>query len=319
MNQNVTKPLVLLTGATGFLGRQIVNQLGKDSDYLLRTAVRKKSASQEGLLHEEVNVQDISLPMDWSSALKECDFIIHTAARAHIMNETAINPLHEYHAVNVDGTMNLARQAAAHGVKRFIFLSTIKVNGEETSLGNCYTSSDIPNPQDPYAISKYKAEKALQALALETGMEVVIIRPPMIYGPQVKGNFLRIINWLKRGFPLPLKAIKNKRSFVSVYNLVDLIIHCLNHPRAANQIFLVSDGEDVSIAELLSKTATAMNTSARLFTMPYGLMKALASGLGKQAELQRLCGSLQVDMSQTCEILNWKPKISIDDGLHRMF
>ena len=279
--------------------------------------MREKSRNSLQNHENKVYIQDLSATTDWDDALKNCDVVIHVAARVHVMEENAADPLAEFRQVNVDGTMNLARQAAQAGVKRFIFISSIKVNGEETQLGQPYRPDDTPNPQEAYVISKAEAEQQLQVLAAKTGMEVVIIRPTIIYGPGVKGNFQRMMAWLEKGYPLPLSSIKNKRSFVSIYNLVDLIIRCIDHPRAANQIFLVSDAEDVSIAELLRKTANAMNKSVRLIPVPHWLLSYFGKLTNREIVVQRLCGSLQVDISKTCELLDWKPIMTMDEALQR--
>jgi len=231
------------------------------------------------------------------------------------MQDGFADPLAAYRETNVAGTLNLARQAAAMGIKRFVFLSSIKVNGEQTQIGRPFTPNDIPNPTDPYGISKAEAEEGLRQIADQTGMEVVIIRPVLVYGPGVKGNFLSMMRWLNKGIPLPLGAINNARSLVSLDNLVDLIVTCLNHPAAANQTFLVSDGEDVSTTTLLRKTAAAMGKSARLVPVPAHLLELGSAVLGKQEMAQRLCGSLQVEIEKTRRLLGWQPPLTLDEGL----
>lgn len=233
------------------------------------------------------------------------------------MNDRAAEPLAEFREVNVAGTLNLARQAVSSGVKRFIFISSIKVNGEGTSLGEPYTADTSPAPTDPYGISKLEAEQALLALAAETGMEVVIIRPVLVYGPGVKANFLNMMRWLSKGVPLPLGAIHNKRSLVALDNLVDLIVTCIEHPSAVNQVFLVSDGEDLSTSELLRRMGRALGKPARLIPIPAGVLEMGARMVGKKTIAQRLCGSLQVDISKTRELLNWSPPMSVDCALAR--
>ncbi len=223
-----------------------------------------------------------------------------------------------FRSVNVEGTANLARQAAATGVRRFVFLSSVKVNGEFTETGQPFTADDAPAPKDPYGVSKYEAEKLLRKIAAETGMEVVIIRPPLVYGPGVKANFESMMRWLMRGVPLPLAAMtNNRRSLVALDNLVDLIVTCLNHPAAANQTFLVSDGEDLSSAQLLKRMGAAMGHPAHLFYMPPALLKLGASVLNKPGIYQRLCGSLQLDIAKTRQLLGWIPPVSVDEGLRR--
>lgn len=264
------------------------------------------------------NSMDMAQELNWQTALRDCDTVIHTAARVHIMNEKAEDPLFEFRKTNVEGTLHLAKQAAKLGIKRFIFISSIKVNGESTLTNQAFLADDCPNPQDPYAVSKLEAEQGLQLIAKETGMELVIIRPPLIYGPGVKGNFQRIIRLILCGFPLPLGAIKNKRSFVSLNNLADLIKVCLKHPKAANQIFLVSDGHDLSTTELLYNIAQAINKSLWLLPIPESVLKFVGYLLGKKEVFERLCGSLQVDISKTCELLDWQPKTDSENDLKRM-
>jgi nucleoside-diphosphate-sugar epimerase len=255
------------------------------------------------------------LNADWSSALDDQHVVIHTAARAHILKDEVPDPLAEYRKVNVDGTMNLARQAAHAGVRRFVFISSIKVNGEQTRPGVPFSTDDLPAPQDPYGISKHEAEQGLHQLAQESGMEVVIIRPPLVYGPEVKGNFATLVRIVERGVPLPFGAVHNKRSLVAVDNLVDLIITCINHPAAANQVFLAADGEDVSTSELLRGVAKAMGKPARLIPVPAGLLMLAATLVGKKAVAQRLLGSLQVDIGKAREVLGWEPVVSVETAL----
>jgi UDP-glucose 4-epimerase len=233
------------------------------------------------------------------------------------MSDTATDPLEEFRRVNVQGTLNLARQAAAVGVRRFVFVSSIKVNGESTQLGFPFTADDAPAPLDAYGVSKMEAEQGLRELAAQTGMEVVIIRPPLVYGPGVKANFAAMMRWLRRGVPLPLGAIHNQRSLVALDNLVDLIVTCLTHPAAANQTFLVSDGEDVSTTELLRRMGKAMGHPARLLPVPTGLLKLAATIVGRRDMAQRLCGSLQVDIEKTRRLLDWTPPLSLDQGLRK--
>jgi nucleoside-diphosphate-sugar epimerase len=287
-------------------------------DYRVFSAVR--SAGQAGSDDAAaVVIGSIDAATDYSSTITGMDIVIHAAARAHIMKDEVVYPLSEYRKVNVEGTLNLARQAAVTGVRRFIFISSIKVNGEQTPLGKPFTAEDAPAPEDAYGISKREAEQGLQQLAAETGMEVVIIRPPLVYGPGVKGNFASMIKLVENGLPLPLGAVHNKRSLVALDNLVDLIITCIDHPAAANQVFLAGDGEDVSTTKLLRGVASAMGKPARLIPVPAGLLQFGATVLGKKAVAQRLLGSLQVDISKARELLGWAPPLTVEEGLKRCF
>ncbi len=307
--------MILVTGATGFVGSALVAQLTTDNA-AVRAAIRRegKSASQ-GV--DFVRVGDLVPETDWSESLNSVDSVVHLAARVHVMHDKAADPLAEFRRVNVDGTLNLARQAAFAGVRRFVFVSSVKVNGESTLLGHPFSADDEPEPQDSYGISKHEAELGLRELALSSGMEVVIIRPPLVYGPGVKANFASMIRWLFKGIPLPLGAVHNKRSFVALDNLVDLIVTCLEHPAAANQTFLVSDGEDLSTTELLQRMGKALGKPARLIPVPVGVMEAAAKLIGKGDVAQRLFGSLQVDSSKARDLLGWTPVVSVDEALHK--
>ncbi|WP_395608519.1 UDP-glucose 4-epimerase family protein [Pseudomonas sp. B22129] len=303
-------PKVLLTGSTGFVGRSILGAL-VGAKYQVVNVTRKSAATTlPGV--EDHRVESLSGENDWAAPLKGVDAVIHSAGRAHIMNETHANPLQAFREVNVDATLNLARQAAAAGVKRFVFISSVKVNGEETEVSRAFSSSDAPAPLDAYGVSKMEAEQALLALANQVSMDVVIIRPVLVYGPGVKANFERMIATVDKGLPLPFRTINNRRSLVFIDNLVDLICLCIHHPAAANRVFLVSDGEDLSIAQILEKLAVAMNKKSRLFAFPQFLLSLAASLVGKKDFLQRLCGSLQVDITDTRERLGWVPPVSVD-------
>jgi nucleoside-diphosphate-sugar epimerase len=307
--------LILLSGATGFVGSALVLRLSADS-IPVRGAIRRPiGQTSEGV--EFVRVGDLNPEIDWSDALQGVDAVVHLAARVHVMRDEAADPMAEFRRVNVFGTLNLARQAALAGVRRFVFVSSIKVNGESTVLGKPFSAVDKPDPQDPYGISKSQAEKGLHELALETGMDVVIIRPPLVYGPGVKANFASMMSWLDRGIPLPLGAVHNQRSLVALDNLVDLIVTCLDHPKAANQTFLVSDGEDLSTTELLQRMGRALGKPARLIPVPVGVMQVAANLLGKGAVAQRLFGSLQVDSSKALDLLGWKPVVTVDEALQK--
>lgn len=283
----------------------------------LRISVRDKSKT-ELFANIDIFEASISRDQDWSPILSGVSAVVHCAARVHVMSEEAADPLFEFRRVNVDGTLNLARQASEAGVRRFVFISSIKVNGECTDLGHPFTADQIPAPSDPYGVSKYEAEMGLRALSEETGMEVVIIRSPLVYGPGVKANFLSMMNWLRRGIPLPLGGVtKNRRSFVFIDNLVSMIIACINHPAAANQTFLVSDDEDLSTAGLLDRMALVLGCSSKLITIPTALITLGARLIGRSDISQRLCGSLQVDINKTKGFLGWSPPVSVGEGLRQ--
>ncbi len=305
---------ILLTGASGFVGKAVLKTVQQRS-LKIRPVYRSIDSAKAN--PEAVQISELDVATDWSQALQGIDVIIHAAARAHIMREETLDPLAEYWRVNVEGTLNFARQAAAVGVRRFIFISSIKVNGEATALGHPFIAEDAPAPEDAYALSKAEAEANLKQVAQETGMEVTIIRPPLIYGPGLSGNFASLISWMRRGLPIPLGCVShNRRSLVCLDNLVDLILVCAYHPKAANQIFLISDGEDLSTTELLRKIGKALGRPARLLWVPAGVISFIAGLLGKKRMSQRLLGSLQVDIRKTCELLDWKPSVAVDEGLH---
>lgn len=314
----MTSTTILLTGANGFIGQALAQQLAHLDDVTLRLASRSKNNLIMNSKHTVLSSMEMSSSTNWDMALDGCDIVIHTAARVHVMKETIDDPLAAFRAINVAATLHLAKKAAQKGIKRFIFISSIKVNGESTHLNQPFTAEDTPHPADFYAISKYEAELALQQLSTETQMEVVIIRPPLVYGPGVQGNFKRMIHWLKKGLPLPLGAIQNKRSFVSLDNLISLVVLCLHHPRAGNQVFLVSDGEDISTTVLLKKMGHVMDKSIYLIPIHQRLLYLLAILSNKKSIYERLCGSLQLDITKTCEMLNWTPRVSMDEALQTM-
>jgi len=302
--------MIVVTGANGFVGMALCDEL-KASGLAVLRLVRISSNK----CNDEIEVGNIA-DTDWSAALAGVATVIHCVARVHVMKETVADPLAEFRRVNVDGTLRLARQASEAGIRRFIFLSSIKVNGEGMRLGFPFTADQIPMPSDPYAVSKYEAEMGLRALSAETGMEVVIIRAPLVYGPGVKANFLSVMNWLQRGVPLPLGSItENRRSFVFIDNLVSMIIECINHPAAANQTFLVSDDEDLSTAGLLERMAFALGRPSKLIAVSTTLITLGAKLVGRADIAQRLCGSLQVDIKKTKDLLGWSPPVSVDEGL----
>ena len=311
MNQ---QPKLVVTGANGFVGRALCAG-AVARGLIVRGITRSAHALPSGA--ENLVVANLEDGADWRNALVGSQTVIHLAARVHVVADKAKNPLNEFRRINVLGTLNLARQAAAAGVHRFVFISSVKVNGESTTLGLPFFADDIPAPLDPYGVSKTEAEQGLRKIAAETGMEVVIIRPPLVYGLGVKANFQTMMRWLARGVPLPLGAIHNRRSMVALDNLVDLILTCIDHPAAANQTFLVSDGEDLSTTQLLQRLGRALGKPARLIPVPAMLLKAGAALVGKPAIAQRLCGSLQVDISKTQQLLGWTPPLSVDEGLKR--
>lgn len=306
---------ILLTGATGFVGSVVARQLSVSNQHELVVAARRPCRITGcGRVHV---IGGLSDSIDWTDALAEIGIVVHAAARAHLTQNNAINPAVDFRHVNVDGTLELAKQAAQAGVKRFIFISSIGVNGNNNNRP--FTTADQPNPAEPYALSKWEAEQGLWQIQQETGMEVVIIRPPLVYGPGAPGNFGSLVRWVEKGVPLPLGAIHNKRSLIGIDNLVDLIIRCIDHPAAANQVFLAADGEDLSTTELLRGVGEAMGKPARLIPVPAGILQFGATLLGKKAMAQRLLGSLQVDISKTCELLDWKPPYTVQEGLRRCF
>lgn len=303
---------VFLTGATGFVGGAILRRLIAD-DFSVTAAVRADSQAIEGQV-STVRFDALETA-SWQNELAGKSVVVHCAARVHVMNDIETDPLDAFRRVNVQGTLNLALQAAEAGVRRFVFVSSVKVNGEGTEPGKPYTAQDSPAPGDPYGVSKLEAEQGLLALAAATGMEVVIIRPVLVYGPGVKANFLNMMRWLDKGVPLPFGAIHNARSLVALDNLVDLIVTAMTHPAAANQTFLVSDGEDLSTTQLLRRMAAALGKSANLLPVPSWVLSGAANMLGQRSLSQRLCGSLQVDIEKTRSLLQWTPPVLVDEAL----
>jgi len=304
---------ILITGASGFLGKRLLWTLAS-RDVELSVAHRHELNNLDVPLYVVGELSDLT---DWSPAVARQDVVIHLAALAHLIGKDASKAVDDYRRVNVSGTFKLAQQAARAGVKRFVFISSIGVNGHISKRP--FSVDEHPHPAGAYAQSKWQAEQALWQIQKETGMEVVIVRPPLVYGPDAPGNFGSLVHWIKQGVPLPLGAIHNKRSLVGIDNLVDLIIRCVDQPSAANQLFLAGDGEDLSTTELLRGVGKAMGKPARLIPVPAGALQLGATLLGKRAMAQRLLGSLQVDISKTCELLDWKPPYTVEEGLRRCF
>jgi nucleoside-diphosphate-sugar epimerase len=318
----------LVTGAAGFIGSAVVSE-SRNRQIPVRQVFRYLDPLYDVIGPQMVSVGQIGRDTDWSAAVVNIDCVIHCAARAHVMGETESDALTAYRSVNVAGSRRLAEQAAAAGVRRLVYLSSIKVNGESTyglppgpALRDGdragFTHINPPAPEDPYGISKWEAEQALWEVSAKTGLEVVVVRPPLVYGPGVKGNFLRLLQWVARGVPLPLGTVHNQRSLVGLDNLVDLLIRCADHPAAAGQTFLVSDGQDLSTPELIRLLARAMDKSPRLIPVPVPLMRLAGRMTGKGGEVDRMVGSLQINSSFTRETLNWTPSVSVEVGMQAM-
>ncbi|MEW6738686.1 MAG: SDR family oxidoreductase [Nitrospirota bacterium] len=304
---------ILITGANGFVGRALCEKLVSNG-WLVRGTVRSpKDANSLPSGCEAAHIDSTGSKTDWTGVLEDVDIVVHLAARAHVMTETHENSLYEFRRINTEGTKRLAQMSADAGIKRLIFISSIKVNGEGTDTP--YTEQDKPSLGGPYAISKWEAEQALRKISSDTGLEIVIIRPPLVYGPGVKANFLRLLQLVERGIPLPLKSINNRRSFIYLWNLVDAIVICTSHPKAAGQTYLVSDGEDISTADLFRRLAQAMGAPARLIPFPSVLLRLAGKMTGRSAELERLLGSLRIDNSKIRNELGWTPPYTIQQGL----
>jgi nucleoside-diphosphate-sugar epimerase len=300
----------LVTGANGFVGKSLCVELFRQG-YAVRAAVRSANLRIDDF--ERARVGSIDSGTDWTAALCGVDIVIHLAARAHVMKESVADPLAEFLRVNLYGTENLARQAARAGVKRLVYMSSIKVNGERSTLP--FVESDEPNPQDPYGVSKCEAEQALHRVAAETGLEIVIVRSPLVYGPGVKGNFAQMLKVLRSGIPLPLASVRNLRSLIYVGNLVDALIACATHPAAAGQTYLITDGEDISTPDLLRRLGAAMGHPARLLPCSVALLRLGGRLFGKSEQVDRLLDSLRVDNGKICRELNWSPPCSLQQGL----
>ncbi len=299
---------ILITGATGFIGQELVNGCLKENYSVI--AVTRRLTSELPTSVSQV-IMSLSPNNDWTLALQDTEVVIHLAGLAH-----TFYTIDEYSQINYAATLNLASQAAKKGVRRFIFLSSIGVNGNENKFP--FKETDIPSPVENYAISKYEAEKCLLEIANKTNMEVVIIRPPLVYGANSPGNFASLIKWVRRGIPLPLGAIHNKRSFVALDNLISFIIHCIEHPRASNEVFLISDCEDVSTTQFLHKLINAMNKSLWLIPVPAKLIILTANFIGKGDMAHRLLSSLRIDSSKALNLLNWKPVVTMDEQMQKI-
>ena len=305
---------LLVTGGNGFVGRALCSALTQLGHNVTSTVRRRESAAIGQI--RRVAVGEINEQTAWTTALADANIVIHLAARVHVMHDTAVDSLAEFRKVNVAGTEHLARSAAASGVKRLVYVSSIKVNGEETPGRQIYSERDIPAPKDSYGISKWEAEQVLHRIAEETGLEVVIVRPPLVYGVGVKGNFAKMLRVVSRGIPLPLASVHNQRDLVYVGNLVDALITCATHPAAAGQTYLVSDGESVSTPELLRYLAEAMGLPSRVFPFPPALLNVVGNMAGKSMQVERLLGSLRVDSSKIRRELNWNPPYTLQQGLY---
>jgi nucleoside-diphosphate-sugar epimerase len=297
---------VLVTGASGFVGKRLCEELTARGIPFIGTS----RAGGNGLR----GVGELAAGTEWSSVLDGVTAVVHLAARVHVMSETEIDPVEAFRRVNVDGTVNLARQAVKAGVRRFVFVSSVKVNGEATTSAP-FSVNDTPVPQDPYGVSKHEAEIALWKLARETGLEVVVVRPPLVYGPGVKANFRNLMRAISRGIPLPVGSVSNRRSMIALDNLVDFLVAAVSHDNAAGHTFLVSDGEDISTAMLVRKLAAAMHRSPRLIPVPIAVLRAIGAVTGKSGAIDRLTGSLQIDDSPCRQLLGWTPPVSVDRGI----
>jgi len=306
---------ILVTGASGFIGQSLCETLLK-SGRLVLGAVRNLNSTLINKNIEYIPVGDIAFKKNWKDLLVDVDCIIHCAGRAHKMNKS--KNFDAYYLTNIYGTKHLAEQAAEVGVRRFIFLSSIGVNGLNTNNRNPFSNIDKPNPVEDYSISKYKAEKVLLDISSKTGTQVVIIRSPLIYGKFAPGNLKRLIKVIKLGIPIPFSRIKNSKSLIGIDNLINLIIHCIEHPEASGKTFLTSDGEDLSTPELIKLIASSMGKKANLFPCPIFMLKLLGSIFGRSEEINRLVGSLRIDNSYTKKILNWTPPVSVEEGIRRM-
>jgi nucleoside-diphosphate-sugar epimerase len=310
------KHKIAVSGVSGLVGRGLVAQLVA-LGWIDVLALTRQSLPNPIGGATYVSIGDLSSLTEWHATLVGVNTVIHCAARVHVMKDNEVDPLTAFRAVNVDGTLNFARQAAIEGVKRFVFISSVKVNGESTQPGRVFTEADAPDPKDAYGQSKREAEQGLRQLAADTGMEVVIIRPPLVYGPGVKANFAALMRAVQRRIPLPLAQVRNHRNFVGLGNLVDFIMICATHPKAANETFLVSDGQALSTPELIRQISIAAGVPARLWPLPVWVLQVVAGLLGKGDVVQRICGNLQVDISKARNLLGWAPVETVQEGLKR--
>jgi len=309
---------IAITGANGFIGKSLCKTFSKLNRSFVRI-VRSENSLKTLNGINTIFVGDINSNTNWSQSLEDCEVIIHCAGKAHVMDNK--DNLYDYYKVNTEGTKNLAEQATQAGVKRLVFLSSIKVNGENTdkiNIGKKFYYKDMPDPQDVYARSKLEAEKALWEISSRTGLEVVVVRLPLVYGYGAKGNLSRLIKLIKLGIPLPLSIIKNKRSMIGIDNLINLLIRCIDHPKANGKTFLASDGEDLSTPQLIKLIGSSMGRKAYLFPVPLFLLKILGSIFGKQKEIIRLTESLRIDNNYVKEILDWRPPLSIEESIRKM-
>lgn len=307
--------MILVTGASGFVGGAVVARLAREG-VPVRACVRRDGVVLPPGV-QLARVTDLGAQTPWADLLAGVTDVVHAAAHVHVMGAAGADALAEFRRVNVGGSLALARAAASAGVRRFVFISSVKVHGEATAPGRPFREDDAPAPLDAYGVSKMEAEQALRALSADAGMELVIIRPPLVYGPGVKANFAALVRLVRRGWPLPLGAIHNRRSLVALDNLVDLVLTCLHHPRAAGEAFLVSDGQDLSTTELVRGVGEAIGHVPLLLPVPALLLRGAAAAVGKAAVAQRLCGDLQVDVSKARQVLGWSPPVPVREGLRR--
>jgi nucleoside-diphosphate-sugar epimerase len=310
----VPEPRLAMTGVTGFVGHCLAKRLVAEG-YHVRGLVRR-AVSLPGLPLEVAQVGTVDGATDWGESMAGIDVVVHLAARTRAVRERGRGDLADYRPVNVDGTRRLAEAAAQSGVRRLVFVSSLKVNGDTTS-SRPFQASDRPAPQDAYGISKWEAEHVVGEVAGKTGLETVVVRPPLVYGSGAKGNFARLCSAVRKGIPLPFGSVDNRRSLVALDNLVDLLVRCVAHPAAPGQTFMVSDGEDLSTPELIRRLARTMGTTARLLPVPPSALHMLGRLLGRGTDVARLVGSLQVDIEHTRQTLDWAPPVTVDQGLHR--